>query len=161
MASCHGRYKQAGLASHSESVASEPTIQGFLAYLDPRDRHAIAPSLQAWRSLRIVMASFFQNILVVFPPFSNPETARPTRAQAGSYPTTGGAGGAEDPIYFYDSDKPYFESAKLSLAILFSLLMLGCLTPRRQVYKLLRPCRRISRAHLSNCGAPYAFCYSK
>jgi len=62
------------------------------------------------------MASFFQNILVVFPPFSNPAPARPTRAQAGSYPTTGGAGGAEDedPIYFYDSDKPYFEFTSFS-----------------------------------------------
>jgi len=54
------------------------------------------------------MASFIQNILVIFPPYSNVEIPRPVQAQAGSHPTTAGV---EEPIYFYDSDKPYFESA--------------------------------------------------
>jgi hypothetical protein len=65
------------------------------------------------------MASFFQNILVVFPHFSNVENVPPTHAQAESHPTTGGSE-ESGPLYFYDSDKPYFESEKLSLAILFS-----------------------------------------
>jgi hypothetical protein len=54
------------------------------------------------------MAAFIQNILVVFPRFSNAETSH----QA-ARPTTGGP---QDPIYFYDSDKPYFELAQLSSA---------------------------------------------
>jgi hypothetical protein len=88
------------------------------------------------------MASFIQNIFI-FPPFGNaeiarPETARPTHVQTASYPTTGSA---DEPIYFYNSDKPYFESAKLSLAIRFSPLMRGCFTPLRQVYELLRSFR--------------------
>ena len=53
------------------------------------------------------MASFIQNILVIFPPYSNGETTQPVQAQAGGRPTAG----VEEPIYFYDSDKPYFESA--------------------------------------------------
>jgi len=84
------------------------------------------------------MASFIQNILVILPHFGNAEPARPTHAQAGSYPTpTTSTVGAEEPIYFYDSDKPYFESAKLSLAIWFSPLMHGCFAPLRQVYEFL------------------------
>lgn len=49
------------------------------------------------------MATLIQNILLVFPPLSNAETAhRPTTRIS------------EDPILFYDSDKPYFELAQLS-----------------------------------------------
>jgi hypothetical protein len=70
------------------------------------------------------MASYIQNILVIFPPFNNAETPRPTHAQAGSYPATAGA---EESIYFYDSDKPYFESAKDCYSrFSFHPLMLGC-----------------------------------
>ncbi|KAI0001116.1 DUF1768-domain-containing protein [Russula vinacea] len=49
------------------------------------------------------MASFIQNLFFVFPRFSNAETTR--------YPSTVGPG---DPIYFYDSDKPYFEFTSFS-----------------------------------------------
>jgi hypothetical protein len=99
------------------------------------------PLLQTEGSL-IAMASFIQNIFI-FPLFGNaetarPETARPTHLQTASNPTTGGA---EEPIYFYNSDKPYFESAKLSLAIRFSPLIRGCFTPLHQVYELLRSSR--------------------
>jgi len=83
--------------------------QGLFAYLDPRDWHTtLALRPQTERLLRITMASFMQNILVIFPPYSNGETPQPVQAQAGSHPTTAGV---EEPIYFYDSDKPYFESA--------------------------------------------------
>jgi len=54
------------------------------------------------------MASFIQNILVMLPPYIYAETPQPVQAQARSYPTTAAV---EGPIYFYDSDKPYFESA--------------------------------------------------
>ena len=48
------------------------------------------------------MATLIQNILLIFPPLSNAETAhRPTTRTS------------EDPIYFYDSDRPYYELAKL------------------------------------------------
>jgi hypothetical protein len=49
------------------------------------------------------MATLIQNIHLVFPPLSNAETAYPPTTRI-----------SEDPIYFYDSDKPYFELAKLS-----------------------------------------------
>jgi hypothetical protein len=108
-------------------TVAEPTTG---AYLDPRDWHTHALHhdhcqlhSEALR-IRIAMASFIQNILVVFPPFVNAETARPTHTQAESYPTPTTVG-AEEPIYFYDSDKPYFESAKLSLAIRFSHLCMA------------------------------------
>ncbi|KAI0277037.1 DUF1768-domain-containing protein [Russula aff. rugulosa BPL654] len=49
------------------------------------------------------MATLIQNIFLVFPSLSNAETAhRPTTRIS------------EDPIYFYDSDKPYFEFTNFS-----------------------------------------------
>jgi len=58
------------------------------------------------------MATFIQNIYYVLRPFNN---TRNTERE-------------EQPIYFYDSDKPYYESAKPLLAIpLLSPLILGCL----------------------------------
>ena len=54
----------------------------------------------ASHTIVVTMATFLPCILV-YPPLSNAGTAhRPTRI-------------SEDPIYFYDSDKPYFELAKL------------------------------------------------
>ena len=49
------------------------------------------------------MATYNQNIFYVFPPLNNAETAHRPTARI-----------SEDPIYFYESDKPYFELAKLS-----------------------------------------------
>ncbi|KAI0292718.1 hypothetical protein BC826DRAFT_1105335 [Russula brevipes] len=96
------------------------------------------------------MASFFQNIYLVFPTFSNAEPAH-HNVQA-----TGTMRPSEEPIYFYDSHKPYYESAKPSLASLpLSPLMLGCFVPRHQIYELLRLPRRISQPHLSNRRAPF------
>jgi hypothetical protein len=63
------------------------------------------------------MASFFQNIYLVFPGFSNAEPAH-HNVQA-----TGTIRPSEEPIYFYDSHKPYYESAKPSLALPLSPLM--------------------------------------
>ncbi|KAN0125817.1 DUF1768 domain containing protein [Russula decolorans] len=49
------------------------------------------------------MATLIQNIHLVFPPLSNAETAYPPTTRI-----------SEDPIYFYDSDKPYFEFTSFS-----------------------------------------------
>jgi hypothetical protein len=89
-------------------------------------------------------ATFIQNIFVAFPLFSNAETAHPT------------TGGPEGPVYFYESNKPYFELAQLSLAS-----RLSPLTLHHQVHKLLRPSGRIPRLGLSDRGAPYAFFHRK
>lgn len=79
------------------------------AYLGPRDWQQLAlvpvPDSVSVTSHRtsLTMATLIQNIFLVFPSLSNAETAhRPTTRIS------------EDPIYFYDSDKPYFELAKLS-----------------------------------------------
>ena len=49
------------------------------------------------------MATLIQNNFLVSPPLRNAETARRSITRI-----------SEEPIYFYDSDKPYFELAKLS-----------------------------------------------
>lgn len=72
--------------------------------------------------ITLTMTTFIQNLFVVL---RNGETHHPT------------TGGPEDPIYFYDSDKPYYESAELSSASPLSPLMRGCSIPCNQVYKLL------------------------
>lgn len=61
------------------------------------------------------MFSYIQNIFYILPFFDNPEAAHhnpersgQTYAQGGSRPATDHR--AEEPIYFYDSDKPYYES---------------------------------------------------
>ena len=68
------------------------------------------------------MITFIQNIFVVS-----------RSAEPAHHPTTGQV----DPIYFYESDKPYFELAKLPSASRLSPLMLGRFTPCHQVHKLL------------------------
>ena len=52
--------------------------------------------------ITLTMTTFIQNLFVVL---RNGETHHPT------------TGGPEDPIYFYDSDKPYYESAEPSSVI--------------------------------------------
>jgi len=94
--------------------------------------------------------TLIQNIYIVPPPLGNAEVAH--------RPTTGIS---EDPIYFYDVDKPYYELAKLSLASRLSPLMFGCFTPRHQIHKLLRPPHRIPRADISNRGALYDLYHRK
>jgi hypothetical protein len=111
----------------------------------------MATLIQTVATLVQTMATLIQDIFLVFPPLSNEETAhRPTTRIS------------EDPIYFYDSDKPYFELAKLlSLSESLSLLMLDYFIPRHQVHKLLQPPHRIPRTDLSNRRAPYAFYHPK
>ena len=51
----------------------------------------------------LTMPTLIPHFLLALPIFGNAETAHRTTSRI-----------SEDPIYFYDSDKPYFELAKLS-----------------------------------------------
>jgi hypothetical protein len=71
-----------------------------------------SPVLGGCCFLLTAMATLIQNIFYVFRPFTSTEHT----------------GHEEEPIYFYESDKPYYESVKPSFAIqLPSPLILGCL----------------------------------
>ena len=112
--------RKGGILPHSGSlqgklVALETDDQGFsLIHPDPviTTPHRLTPRPRSrgviQRLLRIAMASFIQNVYDIFSPYSNAETPQLVQAQAGNHPTTAVV---EAPIYFYDSDKPYFESA--------------------------------------------------
>jgi hypothetical protein len=77
------------------------------AYLGPRDWQLLHHSVNRSVILAyLTMATLIQNILLVFRPRRNAETAH--------RPTTRILEDPMVPIYFFDSDKPYFELAKLS-----------------------------------------------
>ena len=76
----------------------------MLSYL-PVPETASAPPVTGRSPRMLTMATLIQNIFFAFPPHSNAETAH------AEHQTTRFS---ESPIYFYDSDKPYFELAKLS-----------------------------------------------
>ncbi|SRR6266702_2937118 len=140
-----------------------------LAYLDPRDLHprpwtqaAVSPFRRAHTDytlyitqvspLSTIYMSIFQSITFIFSAASDAATtSHTTRTPNG--PTNGPPhsqsstdDGPGEPIYFYDSDKPYYESENLLL-----LPILGSFIPFRQVHQLFRPPSGIPWPLLPNC----------
>ncbi|KAI0002453.1 DUF1768-domain-containing protein [Russula compacta] len=65
------------------------------------------------------MSSFYQIIFHIFPFFNNPRAVHHNTESSGQIHTQGGSRPAtdhraEEPIYFYDSDKPYYEFTNFS-----------------------------------------------
>jgi hypothetical protein len=94
----------------------------------------------------------FQSITVIFSAGdATPEGGHASRAPHGptSGPSTNDGPGEPlgEPIYFYDSDKPYYESENLPL------LLFGSFIPILQVHQLFRPLGGIPWPRLPNSRA--------